>query len=104
MSIAQRIKQVIDIKGLSMTDFAKKIGIDRTTITHLIKNDSNPRANILTAIVVNINTINADWLLTGRGKMFVEEKAEEKAEEEEIDIIAKIRELEARIKKLEGMG
>lgn len=71
MSVASRVKQIIESQGCNKSDFADKIGIDRTTIAHMIKNDSYPRSNVLTAIAVNFPTINTRWLLTGEGEMWL---------------------------------
>lgn len=71
-----RIKQIIDFKANgSVNKFAKTINIPQQTINRLFNLDTRTNKYPLatTEIIVSITElyvdINAEWLLTGRGKM-----------------------------------
>lgn len=70
-NIGDRIKEIIDIKGFSMMAFEKEIGAGNNTIGTSIKRNSNFSSSILSKILNKYPDINSEWLLTGRGSMYV---------------------------------
>ncbi len=59
-----RLRSVIDRTGLSFAAFARKAGIDRSTLSQLLDSDADrlPRAETLAAIAAGSN-VSVDWLL-----------------------------------------
>lgn len=70
LSINQRIKDLIKALELSTISFAEKIGVNDGTIRTYTSRGSKPGADLLEKIVRSIDTVNAEWLLTGEGEMF----------------------------------
>jgi transcriptional regulator with XRE-family HTH domain len=60
----QRLEEVIGKSGLSRAAFAKRLGIDRSTLAQLLSpaNDRLPRAETLAAIAAE-QQVSIDWLL-----------------------------------------
>ena len=54
---------------MNATRFAEEIGIQRAAMSHLMKGRNNPSADVLNKIVERFDTINARWLLSGKGSM-----------------------------------
>jgi len=52
-------------------DFAQKIGISPSTFTEIRKGRSNAGLNVIQGTVSKFTNINPVWLLTGKGKMYV---------------------------------
>lgn len=69
MSFSDRLKAIIDYKSKNQTEFAKKININRTTITSILRTDSSPNLELIDAITSNFPDINLHWLVTGQGSM-----------------------------------
>lgn len=72
MSIIQRIEFLIEIAG-SQTKFAKAIDISVSTIAGLLNRGAQfARSDTLEAIVKGYPNLNARWLLTGEGEMWLD--------------------------------
>ncbi len=75
MSIIQRIEFLIEIAG-SQTKFAKAIDISVSTIAGLLNRGAQfARSDTLEAIVKGYPNLNARWLLTGEGEMWMDGQA-----------------------------
>lgn len=59
-----RLRQVIDRSGLSLTGFAKKVGIDRSTLSQILSPNTwrLPRVETLTTIAAS-EQVSIDWLV-----------------------------------------
>lgn len=75
-TINQRIERVIECSGVSLTAFAKKIGIAQTSLRECVKNGAEPKYSTLNKIVMSNPLISAEWLLRGEGNMYRTEKVE----------------------------
>ncbi len=64
----ERIVQLMDLLGMNPTQFANAIGVQRTTIQHIISGRNEPSLKIVSNIYKCFSNINLDWLLTGNGE------------------------------------
>lgn len=73
-SINKRIKDLIDELGMNINSFSKLLSLSsNVTIYNIVSGrKSKPSYDILNAIVLSVDSVSADWLLTGRGEMFLE--------------------------------
>ena len=63
--IIERIKRIISDSGLSNSSFADKIGVPRSSISHILSGRNNPSLDLIIKILRNFDDINADFLLRG---------------------------------------
>ncbi len=63
-----RLSQVINVSGLSQTDFARRVGVSSGFVSDLVRGIKRPGIDILTAINAAFG-VSIDWLLTGHGSM-----------------------------------
>ena len=63
--IIERIKRIISDSGLSNSSFADKIGVPRSSISHILSGRNNPSLDLIIKILRNFDDINADSLLKG---------------------------------------
>ena len=63
--IIDRIKRIISDSGLSNSSFADKIGVPRSSISHILSGRNNPSLDLIIKILRNFDDINADFLLKG---------------------------------------
>lgn len=64
----ERIVQLMDLLGMNPTQFANAIGVQRTTIQHILSGRNEPSLKIVANIYQRFSNINLDWLLTGNGE------------------------------------
>ncbi|TWC15730.1 helix-turn-helix protein [Pseudomonas sp. SJZ085] len=69
MSISERLRSVLDAKGLSIKQAADIIGIPYRTLQNYLLDEREPNAKAMSAFRTHLG-ISVDWLLTGEGSMF----------------------------------
>jgi transcriptional regulator with XRE-family HTH domain len=70
VGISARIEKVIEDKKLNPNLFANELGIKTTVIYNILKNRNKPGFDLLLKICGKYN-VNANWLLTGEGEMYL---------------------------------
>ena len=71
-TINQRIGEIIKKSGISLTAFAKLIGVAQASLRDCVKNGSEPKFSTLNKILIAKPMISAEWLLRGTGEMFLQ--------------------------------
>ena len=64
-NILNRIKKVISDNNLSNSEFAEKIGIPKSSVTHLLSERNNPNLDVITKISETFEHISTDYLIFG---------------------------------------
>lgn len=69
MTISDRIKSIRKEEHLNQTEFGKKLGVNRDTISNieLSRNKNGIPDNIIKLIALTFN-VNEEWILTGKGE------------------------------------
>lgn len=68
MSIATRLRSVIDDRGMSIKEASEVVGIPYRTLQNYLLGEREPNAKAMAAIRTHLG-ISLDWLLTGEGSM-----------------------------------
>ncbi len=79
MDINDRLRILMDNFQLSSSQFADKLEIQRSAISHLLSGRNKPSILILEKILKNFPEVDIEWLITGKGSIF-KSKIEEKQE------------------------
>lgn len=74
MKPIERVKKVIDLKGLSISAFEKAVGLSNNSIQVAIKRNANLKDETLNSILNAFPEVDPTWLLTGKGEMMAGEK------------------------------
>ena len=64
-----RIKKFMEYKGISPSELADSIGVQRSNVTHVIKGRNKPSFQFIEKLLQIYPEINAKWLLLGEGNM-----------------------------------
>ena len=64
-----RIQNIIDYFNLSMLSFSKELGVNRSTISHILSGRNKPSIDVLQKILKRYSSISPEWLLLGNGPM-----------------------------------
>ena len=65
-NILDRIKKIISDNNLSNSEFAEKIGIPKSSVSHLLSERNNPSLDIIYKISTAFADITTDYLIFGR--------------------------------------
>jgi transcriptional regulator with XRE-family HTH domain len=63
MDLNKKIEQIIVDKGMSPSFFADAIGVQRSSISHILSGRNKPSLDIIQKILRVFPDINRDWLL-----------------------------------------
>jgi transcriptional regulator with XRE-family HTH domain len=64
-----QILKIIEAEGLTPAKFADEIGVQRSSISHIISGRNKPSYDFIIKIIDRFRGINTEWLLTGKGSM-----------------------------------
>ena len=64
---AERLKKVMDYYQLSAATFADKIGVQRSSISHLLSGRNKPSLDFVLKVLEEFNDVELYWLLNGKG-------------------------------------
>jgi transcriptional regulator with XRE-family HTH domain len=64
-----RITKFLTTEHISPTEFADKIGVQRSSISHVLTGRNYPSASFIQKMLVTFPHLNARWLLLGDGDM-----------------------------------
>lgn len=70
MMIKDRLLRFMAMENLSSTQFADSIGVQRSTVSHLLAGRNNPSYDFIVKILNHYKYLSADWLLNGTGNMY----------------------------------
>ena len=67
--ILKRIISIIEDSNLTNSEFAEKIGVPKSTISHLLSERNNPSLDIVSKISSTFNDITSDYLIFGQSQI-----------------------------------
>ena len=65
-----RLQQFISAEGISQSQLAELLGVGRANISHIMSGRNKPSYEFLTGLMKKFPTLNIEWILTGKGKMY----------------------------------
>ena len=65
-----RLNQLLDVEHLSPSKFADHIGVQRSSVSHVLSGRNNPSFDFLSKTLKAFPDLNADWLILGQGAMY----------------------------------
>jgi transcriptional regulator with XRE-family HTH domain len=72
----ERVLEILKIKNLSPAQFADQIGVQRSSISHLISGRNKPSLEFIQKVIRTFPEISIDWLLSGEGPLSNKENYE----------------------------
>jgi transcriptional regulator with XRE-family HTH domain len=68
LEFAQRLHQIMDHYGLSATAFSEKLGVNRSTTSHLLSGRNKPSLDVVMKILDSFPEVSLYWLMNGKGE------------------------------------
>lgn len=65
-----RLVQLLKAEGINPTRFAERIGVQRSSMSHIISGRNKPSFDFIVKILDSFPSVNPDWLLRGKGYMY----------------------------------
>ena len=66
----RRLLQFLAAENISQAAFADKIHVARASVSHILKGRNKPGYDFFEGVTRNYPSLNLEWLLTGKGKMY----------------------------------
>jgi transcriptional regulator with XRE-family HTH domain len=66
----ERLKLFLAMEGLSPSQFADKLGIQRSGVSHLLSGRNKPSFEFISRMLATYPRLNPDWLIMGTGKAY----------------------------------
>ncbi|MEP3836560.1 MAG: helix-turn-helix transcriptional regulator [Algibacter sp.] len=73
----KRLQKVIDYYGESASSFAEKIGVQRSSISHILSGRNKPSLDFILKVLSAFPEVDLYWLFNGKGSFPSEEKTKE---------------------------
>ena len=85
--VIQRIRKVIESRGMSVTALSKALGIVQQTLNRQMSGDGAMPLLTVDKFLSYFPDISAEWLLRGEGDMFKSDQVPQAVAEKEITVI-----------------
>ncbi len=66
----RRLQQFLELENLTPARLADTLGIQRSGLSHILSGRNNPGYDFIYKLITKFPSINAEWLLTGEGKIY----------------------------------
>ena len=68
MLIQDRIRAIMKSGNLSASEFADRIGVKRSNLSHVLSGRNKPSLDFLVKVITTYPNVNASWLITGEAR------------------------------------
>lgn len=92
MSISNRLREVMEIKGLNIKSFSEQLNMPYRTLQNYLLHSRDPSAEVLVKVSETLD-VNLNWLMSGKGEMFRGSMSESKLNEKEKQLISHYRKM-----------
>lgn len=62
-NFTEKLKKIIEDEGLTASKFAEKIGVQKSSVSHILSGRNKPSLDFILKINKSIENISLDWLL-----------------------------------------
>jgi len=73
----KRLEYWMGIEGLKSSELADNISVNRSTISHILSARNKPSIDFLNKLLRTYPNLNANWLISGIGYMYENQKSHE---------------------------
>lgn len=67
LEFTNRLQKLLDYYDLSASGFATKIGVQRSSISHVLSGRNKPSLDFVMKLLNNFNEVSIEWLIDGKG-------------------------------------
>lgn len=90
MNIQERLKMVIKMNNLTASSFADRIGVQRSSLSHILSGRNKPSLDFIEKTLKSFPKVSGHWLITGKvaqteNEELVKKKPSKTLEKKEIE-------------------
>lgn len=74
-----RLRQFLAAENISQAQFADTLNVVRASVSHILSGRNNPSFDFIKALMLHYPSLNVEWLMFGKGKMYKEAANTEQA-------------------------
>ena len=64
---SKRLEQIMEQHDLNASSFAEKVGVGRSSISHILSGRNKPSLDFVLSVLKNFDDVELYWLLNGKG-------------------------------------
>lgn len=72
----KRLLQFLQAENISQSQFADTLGVARGGVSHILSGRNRPGYDFLESLLLHYPSLNIDWIITGKGKMYREDSSD----------------------------
>ncbi len=76
-NMLERLNKLLELEELSSSQFADRLGVQRSGISHILNGRNKPSLDLISKILRSFPDINPDWLILGIGEPYRNRKGNE---------------------------
>ena len=73
----RRLLQFLQAQNITQTQFADTLSVARGSVSHILAGRNKSGYDFLESLLLHYPSLNMEWLLTGKGKMYKDPAVEE---------------------------
>ena len=66
----KRLQQFLTVENITQSQFADRIGVAKASVSHILAGRNRPGFDFIESMANCYPSLNLEWLITGKGKMF----------------------------------
>lgn len=82
-----RLQQFLSAENISQAQFADSIQVARASVSHILAGRNKPGYEFIASMIRRYPSLNPDWLITGKGKMYRSENPATKTQGTENEVV-----------------
>ena len=86
----RRLLQFLQAENITQSQLADTLSVARGGVSHILAGRNKPGYDFLESLLLHYPTLNLDWLMTGRGKMYRSDESQEGAEAGQLSIFSSL--------------
>lgn len=84
----RRLLQFLQAENISQTQLADTLSVARGSVSHILAGRNKPGYDFLESLMLHYPSLNLEWLLTGKGKMYHDSTLESTPESTQLDLFS----------------
>lgn len=77
----KRLQQFLTVENITQSQFAERIGVAKASVSHILAGRNRPGFDFIESMANYYPSLNLEWLITGKGKMFKGQEPQPPAQE-----------------------
>lgn len=66
----RRLQQFLSVENITQSQFADNLGVARASVSHILSGRNKPGFEFIESLARHYPSLNLDWFVTGKGRMF----------------------------------